>query len=763
MQTDILRMAPDNMEVDANDNTKYKDGVNQNARLIVRNISFKATEESLKEHFSKYGTVEEVKLLRKPDGRLVGCGFVHYTHVPMANKAIAATNKKPFLERPINVSWAVAKHKYSGQADENELRKKFNSAASDESKSVIKNEKSENTKPANEGSKRDRLNNNARLIVRNVSFKATEESLKEHFEPYGNIIEVKLLKKPDGKLVGCAFVHFKNVPMAKKALLNTNMKPFLGRPISVDWAVAKHKYMQHVVNQQLEMQEDVKKEEDSDSDDDGQPLNVSSDDLKQEIKSESDEDSDGDSMKEESDLDSDKSDDEVSDEDNAEDDGDDDDEDETEDHDADMENNSEISMQPVRQRIQLNDAEDGCTVFIVNIPFSIDNDLLKQFAEQTGPVKYALICVDKMTEHSKGSGFVKFQNKEDADKFLSLPADQLRLEGQVLQVKPALKRENLQKGNKKQPKDNRNLYLVKEGVVVAGTKAAVGVSATDMSKRLALERSKTQMLKNLNRFVSRYRLVVSNLPPSCDDVRLRRQCVQASGRRAVITEARVMRDLRAPADKNGRHPSKGYGFVMFTRHEDALTCLRKLNNNPDIFDSNNRPIVSFSIEDRTALNARKKRLEKSIANNPQTKTTDTENKKSRFRNRKRKMDQPDESYMKRQKFDRRNEKNNPSESNPRIENTGKFVRRPTEENEYTGLTAKEGSQHKMRSNHKLNSQAEIHRQNVKMEKKKNKRSMRLKMAMKERVKLPKQKINKTPGKKNRKKAPHHKTGTINVK
>lgn len=74
-----------------------------------------------------------------------------------------------------------------------------------------------------------RINRNARLILRNVSFKATEETLKEHFEPYGEVLEVKLLKKPDGKLVGCAFIHFKNVPMAKKALLNTNMKPFLGK------------------------------------------------------------------------------------------------------------------------------------------------------------------------------------------------------------------------------------------------------------------------------------------------------------------------------------------------------------------------------------------------------------------------------------------------------------------------------------------------------------------------------------------------------
>lgn len=86
-----------------------------------------------------------------------------------------------------------------------------------------------------EESKEDRekkrmiIKRKARLIIRNISFKSTEESLREHFAPYGDIIEVKLLKKPDGKLIGCAFVQYKNVPMAKKALLNTNMKPFLGK------------------------------------------------------------------------------------------------------------------------------------------------------------------------------------------------------------------------------------------------------------------------------------------------------------------------------------------------------------------------------------------------------------------------------------------------------------------------------------------------------------------------------------------------------
>lgn len=77
--------------------------------------------------------------------------------------------------------------------------------------------------------KRMIIKRKARLIIRNISFKSTEDSLREHFAPYGEIIEVKQLKKPDGKLIGCAFVQYKNVPMAKKALLNTNMKPFLGK------------------------------------------------------------------------------------------------------------------------------------------------------------------------------------------------------------------------------------------------------------------------------------------------------------------------------------------------------------------------------------------------------------------------------------------------------------------------------------------------------------------------------------------------------
>lgn len=158
------------------------------------------------------------------------------------------------------------------------------------------------------------------------------------------------------------------------------------------------------------------------------------------------------------------------------------------------------------------------------------------------------------------------------------------------------------------------------------------------------------------------------------------------------------------------------------------------------------------------MNARKKRLEKSIANNPLAKkdgnTDDTGTDNNNKRNRKRKTNvAPDESYAmaKRRKFGKN--KFNQNQNNDNNFKPGKFVQRPRNDEigEYTGLTAKEGAQHKMRSNHKLRAQADIHRQTVKMEKKNSKRSQRLKMAAKERVKQPKQKINKNPNKKRNKK------------
>lgn len=124
-----------------------------------------------------------------------------------------------------------------------------------------------------------------------------------------------------------------------------------------------------------------------------------------------------------------------------------------------------------------------------------------------------------------------FQAKESADMCLSAGTS-FKLLDQILDPHPALSRNDVQEKAKKasgnEPVDSRNLYLAKEGLITAGTPAAEGVSASDISKRLFLEQSKCQMLKNLNRFVSKERLTVHNIPPTFDDARLRKVIVKTS-------------------------------------------------------------------------------------------------------------------------------------------------------------------------------------------------------------------------------------------
>lgn len=50
----------------------------------------------MKEHFSKFGEINDIKLLKKPDGKLIGCGFVQYVIKQNAAKAIAHTSGKDF-------------------------------------------------------------------------------------------------------------------------------------------------------------------------------------------------------------------------------------------------------------------------------------------------------------------------------------------------------------------------------------------------------------------------------------------------------------------------------------------------------------------------------------------------------------------------------------------------------------------------------------------------------------------------------------------
>lgn len=217
----------------------------------------------------------------------------------------------------------------------------------------------------------------ARLIIRNISFKSNKKNLLEHFSKFGKVEELDILKKPDGKMVGCAFVQYEKVNEAAKAILMSSGKELLGRPVYVDWAVGKDQYDKQKRNIPVKKEAD---EIEIKTEDDGEVA----------IKSEEEDSEEEDSEEDDSEMDS-------EDEDTK---------------DIKMENDSqadddEVDKKPIKKRS--NDLSEGCTVFLKNVPFEATDDDLMQCCKKYGPLWYGLITKDRVSGHSKGTGFVKFK------------------------------------------------------------------------------------------------------------------------------------------------------------------------------------------------------------------------------------------------------------------------------------------------------------------------------------------------------------------
>ncbi|KAJ3331737.1 RNA recognition motif-containing protein [Blyttiomyces sp. JEL0837] len=242
------------------------------------------------------------------------------------------------------------------------------------------------------------------------------------------------------------------------------------------------------------------------------------------------------------------------------------------------------------------------------------------------------------------------------------------LDGRFLNVTLAVSKEDaakLQEENYKvlRSKDKRRMYLIKEGVIFPGTEAAEGISPTELSKRQKSFAERRRLLEsNPNLFISRTRLSIRNLHPNVGDKFLRRAGILAvmrfwdevsarrrkglerevieeekeegrevpsKERKILVKNAKVMYDLEKVDKTTNKPRSKGFGFLEFESHADALACLRWMNNNPYAFTTEGapsgkteladmkkskeelkspgklrRPIVEFALENRIVLKKR---------------------------------------------------------------------------------------------------------------------------------------------------------------
>ncbi|XP_060779605.1 RNA-binding protein 28 [Neoarius graeffei] len=576
--------------------------------LFVKNLPTSASSEHLEEIFSEVGPVKRCFVVRNKGSETCrGIGYVTYSMEEDAQRALREI--KDYDGQKISV---VQAKKKLHEKKKGKKKKAEPTTESPEEPSEVKSQK----KP--QGMRKNKLK--ARLIIRNLSFKCSETDLKEVFSKYGTVLEVTIPLKPDGKKRGFAFVQLKNMLEAGKALAAINLKEIKGRPVAVDWAVSKDKFM---ANQPSSASGGKKKDnsevtEADDEEEDDEPAEKQSKAQQEEhshSNSETGSASDDDDDEEEEDHSKDSEDED--DEENNDSESLDADSDASDDEDMDEDENAKKKKpnNPLPS-----DVNEGRTLFIRNLSFDSDSEGIEEILLQFGELQYVRVVVHPETGHSKGCAFAQFKTKEAAEKCLTAAqteseAGGVRVDGRKLNIVLAVSREDASKLKSKRVKTHkgsRNLYLAREGLIRAGTKAAEGVSDSDMAKRARFAELKKAKLKDVNVFVSQTRLCVHNLPKNVDRKHLFKLCLSAAGRgKGVrIKECRVMYD-RKPVRGEPMGHSLGYGFVEFQEHEHALQALRHLNNNPDIFTANKRPIVEFSLEDGRKLKLKAMREQKS--------------------------------------------------------------------------------------------------------------------------------------------------------
>lgn len=81
---------------------------------------------------------------------------------------------------------------------------------------------------------------------------------------------------------------------------------------------------------------------------------------------------------------------------------------------------------PAKKKRKLRDAREGKTIFIRNLPFDATEEEISALVESFGEIAYCKIVVDSVTEHSRGSAFVKFEEKQSADDCLKKHGDETK-------------------------------------------------------------------------------------------------------------------------------------------------------------------------------------------------------------------------------------------------------------------------------------------------------------------------------------------------
>lgn len=414
-------------------------------------------------------------------------------------------------------------------------------------------------------------------------------------------------------MTGFAFVEMKTRKAAGKVIAGVNGMEIEGRQLAVDWCVSKDEWTEHQT--QTTAGEDL--------------IDADEDDMEDDIKTEDEDDG---ILEENSGSD-------------EEDDGSDDDE----------------LPEPSSQ-----------TIFVRNIPYLVTRTILFNLFRPLGHISSLYMVVDPTTSLSRGTAFLTFSSSTPAQQLLSFtqrvssntatPEEiaQYTLEGRVLDFLPAVNREEATRlkdehASKKRD-DKRNLYLLKEGDIDSRHPFYAGLSPMDLSLRKdSMKQRKDMLASNPSLHLSLTRLAVRNVPRTMEEQEFKALAIKAVAEfdeevakdlRSGLTEEEIARDesgtrkgrlvrqAKIVLEKTGR--SRGYGFIEYNSHANALKGLRWLNARvvgerkvEGEGDRKRRFLVEFAIENAQVVKRRKDREEASRRKAATAKESSKEKRKER--------------------------------------------------------------------------------------------------------------------------------------
>ncbi|KAF6110498.1 poly(A) binding protein cytoplasmic 4 [Phyllostomus discolor] len=192
--------------------------------VYIKNFGEEMGDESLKELFSQFGKTLSVKVMRDPNGKSKGFGFVSYEKHEDANKAVEEMNGKEISGKVIFVG--RAQKKVERQA---ELKRKFEQ---------LKQERISRYQGVN-------------LYIKNLDDTIDDEKLRKEFSPFGSITSAKVMLE-DGRSKGFGFVCFSSPEEATKAVTEMNGRIVGSKPLYVALAQRKEERKAHLTNQYMQ-------------------------------------------------------------------------------------------------------------------------------------------------------------------------------------------------------------------------------------------------------------------------------------------------------------------------------------------------------------------------------------------------------------------------------------------------------------------------------------------------------------------------------